>query len=166
MVPAVPLSPGSTRPALGPELPAELGPVLRHLEATYPEEGCGVLLRRGAAWRVRPLENAYARHHAVDPARFPRSARTAFLFEPREWLGVCLEAEASGEDVACVFHSHPDGAAHLSAEDRAWAAPEGEPLLPGTSYLVVSVLGGRARAAKLFWWEAGAWAERGVRVGP
>jgi proteasome lid subunit RPN8/RPN11 len=152
-------------PGPAPALPEDLGPLLRHLEACYPEEGCGVLLRRGTHWRTRPLRNAYDAHRARAPDRYPRSARTAFLFEPREWLAVCLEADAAGEVVAAVFHSHPDGPPGLSGEDRAWAAPDGLPLLPGVAYLVVAVEAGRARAATVSWWEGGGFLTAGVGLG-
>jgi proteasome lid subunit RPN8/RPN11 len=105
------------------------------------------------AYRVRPLRNAYAAHHARDPARFPHTPRTAFAFDPREWLGVILEAETRGEQLAWVYHSHVDTGAHFSAEDREWAAPDGEPLLPGVGYLVVSVVRGRATQARGFAWK-------------
>ena len=105
------------------------------------------------AWRVRPITNAYDRYHALDPVRFPRTSRTAYYFEPREWLLVSQEADARGERVACVFHSHANGIADFSAEDRAQAAPAGLPVLPGVSYLVVAVEGGRATRARLFWWQ-------------
>nr|WP_232293491.1 M67 family metallopeptidase [Stigmatella aurantiaca] len=146
------------------ELPEDLSEVLRHLEACYPLEGCGVLLRAGpgGAWRVRCLLNAYDRYHTREPGRFPRSARTAFLFDPREWLALNLEADARNEQIACVFHSHTDGVALLSAEDRQAAAPDGIPLLPETSYLVVNVARGRAEAARLYWWRGGEFQDRGV----
>jgi proteasome lid subunit RPN8/RPN11 len=102
---------------------------------------------------VHPLRNAYDAHHARDPARFPHTARTAFAFDPREWLALILEAETRGERVVCVYHSHVDTGAHFSAEDREWAAPDGEPLLPGVSYLVVSVEGGHATRARGFTWK-------------
>jgi proteasome lid subunit RPN8/RPN11 len=135
-------------------LPEDLSEVVRHLEAAYPQEGCGVILREGedGPWRVRPLLNAYDRYHAIDPVGFPRTSRTAYLFEPREWLSVNQEAEARGERVVCVFHSHVNGIADFSAEDRAWAVPAGQPVLPGVYYLVVAVKGGHATEARLFWW--------------
>jgi [CysO sulfur-carrier protein]-S-L-cysteine hydrolase len=150
---------------VSPALPPDLTPVLRHLEATWPEEGCGVILRRGEAWRVRPIANAYARPGAPGSGPAPRSARTAYRFEPTEWLRACLEADAAGETVACIFHSHVDAGAHFSAVDRAHAAPGGRPLLPGVSYLVVGVYARRATAAKLYWWNGGGFAERPVPLG-
>lgn len=136
-------------------LPEDLSEVIRHLEACYPQEGCGVLLRAGEAgpWRVRPVRNAYDEHHVREPVVFPRTSRTAYLFEPREWLGVLREAEARGEQVAWVFHSHVDTAATFSDEDRHQAAPDGEPLLPGVGYLVLAVHSGCVKDMKIFWWE-------------
>ena len=104
-----------------------------------------MLLRMGPSgpWRCRPLRNALDAH----------TARTAYAFEAHEWLGVLKEADTRGEHVACVFHSHVVGGADFSAEDRRQAAPEGQPLLPGVSYLVMEVPAGRVRAARLFQWE-------------
>lgn len=135
-------------------LPPDLSEVVRHLEAVYPQEGCGVLLwhEDERSWRVCLITNAYDRYHALDPVRFPRTSRTAYYLEPREWLLLNQEADARGEQVACVFHSHVNGIADFSAEDRAQAAPAGLPVLPGVSYLVVAVEGGRATQARLFWW--------------
>ena len=159
------MSPPTLSPDLAP-LPADLSDVVRHLEAVWPEEGVGVLLRRGEAWRVRPLENAYARAQAREPGRYPLSPSTAFFVEPKEWLSVCREADGAGEEVACLFHSHVESGAWLSPEDRAWAAPAGEPLLPGVSYLVVALRGGRAQEARVFWWQSGGFTWRLVTLSP
>jgi len=138
-------------------LPENLQDVIQHLESCYPQEGCGLILRADGvpAWRIRPMGNAYDRYHAQDPARFPRTSKTAYLFDPKEWLVVLEEADQRREQVVCVYHSHVDAGAYFSAEDRVMAAPDGEPLLPGVSYLVVAVNGGQASDAKLFWWDHG-----------
>ena len=138
-----------------PALPEDLTEVIRHLESCYPQEGCGVLLRGGGEgpWRVRPLRNVQDALHASDPVRHPRTSRTAYAFDPREWLAVLTEADARGEHVACVFHSHVDTEACFSDEDRRHSAPEGHPLLPGVCHLVMAVHYGYARDVKIFWWE-------------
>lgn len=143
-------------------LPEDLSEVLQHLESTWPREGCGVLLRAGpsGAWRCRPLRNVQDTLHAEDPVRFPRTSRTAYAFEPHEWLGVLLEAEARGEHLQCVFHSHVEGPADFSAEDRRQAAPGGQPLLPGVSYLVLALERGRVVEGALFGWDAGTFRAR------
>ncbi len=142
-----------------PELPHDLSPVVRHLEAAYPSEGCGLILRGPEGWRIRPMENAWDRYHAQDPAQYPGSSRTAYLLDPKGFLRELTELAARGEELACIFHSHPDTGAYFSALDRAQAAPFGQPLFPETSWLVVSVAGGRACAARLFWWKDGDFAE-------
>ncbi len=154
-------------PLQEPGFLAEMSVIVRHLESTYPQEGCGVVLGTGplGPWRVRPLHNAYDRYHAADPLRFPRTSRTAWLFEPTEWLAVLQQADASGEHLVCVFHSHVNGSADFSAEDRAQAAPMGVPLLPGVSYLVVALPDGRAADARMFWWEEGDFRGRPVPLG-
>ncbi len=145
-------------------LPRLLSEVIAHAEADYPREACGLLLLREGHWRVRPMANAYDRYHGKDPVRFPRTSQTAYLFDPKEWLQISTEADANGEQIACVYHSHVDAGAYFSAEDRAMAAPDGEPILPGTAYLVVAVDAGKATAAKLFWWERGDFQQSEVRL--
>jgi len=142
------------------ELPLEvLRAAVRHLEACSPEEGCGVVLQGGAGARFVPLANAYPRWAATDPAGFPRDARSAYLFEPAEWLGVLRAAEARGEELLCIVHSHPEGPAAFSAEDRALAAPDGIPLFPGVAHLVVGLHGGRASSAAWVIWDGSAFRE-------
>ena len=147
-----------------PELPSDLREVARHLESCYPNEGCGLLLRGPDGWSVRPMANVYDRYHARDPERFPRTSRTAYLFDPKEQLQVYEQADRLGQQVVCVFHSHADVGAYFSQEDREMAAPDGEPVLPGVSYLVVAVDAGVATGAKLFWWTAGNFQETQVPV--
>jgi len=145
-----------------PELPSDLREVARHLESCYPNEGCGVLLHGPGGRTVRPLDNVYDRYHLRDPERFPRTSRTAYLFDPREWLKVSEQADDAGQQVRCVFHSHADVGAYFSKEDRDMAAPDGELVLPGVSYLVVAVDAGVATGARLFWWESGNFQETPV----
>lgn len=147
-----------------PILPSSLSEIIAHAEADYPREACGVALWRDGNWRIRPMVNAYDRYHAQDPIRFPRTSKTAYLFDPKEWLQVSKEAETQGEEIACVYHSHVDAGAYFSAEDRAMAAPDGEPVLPSTAYLVLAVDRGKATAAKAFWWEQGDFRESTVAL--
>jgi len=137
---------------------------VRHLEACFPEEGCGVVLEGRAGARWVPLSNAYTAWAAKDPAAFPRTARTGFLFEPKAWLAVLQEADARKERVAYVVHSHPDGQAHFSAEDVAQAAPGGLPLLPDVAYLVVAVQAARATGACCARWQGGGFHEMPFRM--
>ncbi|NVI97816.1 M67 family metallopeptidase [Myxococcus sp. AM009] len=125
----------------------ELG---RHLEAAYPLEGCGVILRAEGtgALRIRPLRNA-----AGNP-------RMAYAFAPEEWLAVCIEADARSERVVCVFHSHVDAPATFSQEDLLRAAPDGCPLLPDVSYLIGSIHRGCVHYVSEYEWRAGNFVSR------
>ena len=68
-------------------------------------------------------------------------------------------ADARKARLSCIFHSHCDVGAYFSSEDRAMAAPEGRPLLPDVSYLVVAVDRGRATHTVLFKWSDGDFVE-------
>ncbi len=134
-------------------LPDDLAGVLRHCEREFPREACGALLRhRDGRWEHRPLANAYDAHHAKDPSAWPASSRTAFLVAPAEWIRLEDDASTAGARIACLYHSHCDAEATLSDDDVAFAAPLGEPLLPGLTLLVVSVRARRAAATRLFTW--------------
>lgn len=132
----------------------ELGELRRHLESAYPNEGCGLIFEGPApgVFRPRPMRNVYDRYHEKDPERFPRTSRTAYLFDPKEWMEVSEQAEAAGERVRCIVHSHGDVGAYFSEEDQTMAAPDGEPLFPEVDYLVVAVDSGKVTHAKLFRW--------------
>ncbi|RYZ44024.1 MAG: M67 family peptidase [Myxococcaceae bacterium] len=131
----------------GPAFPPEvLARMIHHLESAWPFEGCGVILKgegEDGPWRVVPLPNASA------------TPRVAYAFAPEAWLQVCLEAEARRETLVSVFHSHIDTAATFSAEDRRQAAPGGVLLLPGVSYEVISIHGGRATSGSSSQWMKG-----------
>jgi proteasome lid subunit RPN8/RPN11 len=137
---------------------------VRHLEACYPEEGCGVMLAGPGGARFVPLANAYEEWALRDRAAFPRDARTAYLFDPNAWLGLLRTSEAAGERVAYILHSHPDGQAAFSAEDVAQAAPAGLPLLPAVAYLVVAIQAGRATEASCARWTRGGFREVGLSI--
>ncbi|MGA9521585.1 MAG: M67 family metallopeptidase [Myxococcaceae bacterium] len=148
-----------------PELPDDLSDVVRHLEAAYPDEGCGMIVCGPGGWRVRPMENAWDRYHRMAPSQYPGSARTAYLFDPKEQLQALAELDARSEELTCIFHSHVDTGAYFSPLDRAQAAPFGEPFFPKASWLVVAVEGGGATSARVFWWKDGDFAEAPVDLG-
>ncbi len=132
---------------------------------SYPNEACGLVFEGPAGVRVEPIENVVDRYHAKDPERFPRTARTAYLMDPRQQLAALERAEAAGERLAVVYHSHADVGAYFSEEDRAQAlSAGGEPLLPGVEYLVLSIRVAGCDAIKCFRFEAGRWQETIVEV--
>lgn len=141
-----------------PPPPGVLSAVCAHLEAGFPEEACGVLLALpDGTWEAVPVPNALA----GTPA-----ARVRFAFAPRAWLAVLRDADARGARVGHVFHSHCGFPPRLSAEDRAWAAPDGVPLLPGVGQLVVAVDQARCWAAQLHWWTPDGWHSTDVALPP
>jgi proteasome lid subunit RPN8/RPN11 len=146
-------------PACSHRPPAVPGTVLaelvRHLSAALPDEGCAVLLAVEDRVRLVPMRNAQAAHHARDPQAFPRTAHTAFSFDPRAWLDLLREADRTGERVVAIAHSHPEGGAGFSAEDRRWAAPDGQPLLPGVAHLVIAFQAGHPSDARWAVWADG-----------
>ncbi len=141
------------RPPLVPE--PVLAELVAHLTAALPDEGCAVLLGREEAVRLVPMQNAQAAHHARDPETFPRSARHAFSLDPRAWLALLRKVDRTGERVLAIAHSHPDGSRRFSAEDRRWAAPGGQPLLPGVAHLVVAFENGQPRGGCWAVWADG-----------
>lgn len=141
------------------DLPADaLRAAIAHCEAAYPNEGCGVFVE-GPDGRLiaRPMANVIDKYHAKDPKRFPRTARTAYLFDPREQM----EVFDGKSKVVCVFHSHADVGAYFSEEDRRMAVMDGQPVLPGVAYLVISVRK-TADDLKLFTWNGAEFLEESV----
>ncbi|MBS1152262.1 MAG: hypothetical protein H6Q89_3960 [Myxococcaceae bacterium] len=132
---------------------ADLTEITRHLESCYPEEGCGLVFEEpDGTYRVHPMANVYDKYHSRDPATYPRTNRTAYLFSPMEFHRLSQAADARQARLSCIFHSHCDVGAYFSAEDQAMAAPDGQPLLPDTAYLVVAIDQGRTARSALFRW--------------
>jgi [CysO sulfur-carrier protein]-S-L-cysteine hydrolase len=113
-------------------------------ERCYPKEACGLIFEGPKGARVVPMENVIDRYHERDPQRFPRTGATGYLIDPLRQLAALEAAERDGERLISVFHSHVEVGAYFSEEDRAMALTDGgAPLLPGVSYLVLSVRRGR-----------------------
>jgi proteasome lid subunit RPN8/RPN11 len=101
----------------------------QHALETRPEECCGLILG-GAAARFSRLvrcRNEMTRRHAESPREFPQDARQAFWMNETDVLEAQKLAEASGEDVTAVYHSHVGAGVYLSALDLGYAE---HPLFP------------------------------------
>lgn len=103
-----------------------------HAAASYPHEGCGLLLGSvvdgaNVVTAVRPMRNVW-------PVEAEKTIR--FRIDPDEWRDAELDAAMEGLDVIGVFHSHPDNPPIASPRDLAWAS------WPGYSYLITEVVGG------------------------
>lgn len=109
-----------------------------HGEATYPYEGCGLLLGQVVA------DNNVVEAIKIMPNVWPDEAekRVRFQIAEQDWLQAELEAMMSGRDIIGVFHSHPDHPPIASPRDLAWAA------FSGYSYLITAVQNGTAAASR------------------
>ena len=118
----------------------------------YPEEACGLVVETAGVLSAMCLENLQNKLHKLDPERYPRTAATAYNMDPRAFMKV----DDAGGIVRAIFHSHPDRGAYFSDEDVLSALggdPDGEPILPGVDYLVISARESGCDDAKLFSWD-------------
>lgn len=131
--------------------------ITAHAVKHYPDESCGFLIGEKGQESVReflPVENVYNRMHARYPETYPRTAKTAYLIDPGEQQRIFDKTAADGRAVRAIVHSHIDHDAYFSEEDRLVAAPWGEPMFPGVSYVVVSIYEGRLREINEFYWSS------------
>jgi proteasome lid subunit RPN8/RPN11 len=148
----------------------ELQQICAQAEAEYPNECCGVIMTRGEERRVVRFRNVQDEMHRIDPERFPRTARKAYYvgLDDHKRMDALV---AVGFATSIIYHSHPDAGAYFSVTDREQAAPtpkgvgtarapgtgpKREPVWPGVSYLVVSVLNGQAKEFAVFRWDPAA----------
>ncbi len=132
----------------------ELRAIRIQAEREYPSESCGVILRRGTERRLFPCRNVQDEKHREDPERFPRDSRTAYYIDPNDLLRV-NHLDQEGFSVDVIYHSHVDAGAYFSETDRQQALFAGEPTYPNATYVVTSVVDGRADAVAAFRWEPG-----------
>ena len=138
--------------------PADWKRIHEQAEAEYPAECCGVLLLRGEDGAERlllPCRNVQDDLHAKDPARHPRTSRTAYFIDPKDLLTIGRR-EAEGYRVAVIYHSHVEAGAYFSPTDKQNALINGDPAYPGATYVVVSVVGGKVVDSRAFAWQAAA----------
>ncbi|MBM3224330.1 MAG: hypothetical protein FJZ47_11060, partial [Candidatus Tectomicrobia bacterium] len=143
-------------PHLAPEVLRE---IYAHAQATYPEECCGFLLGPAAQAmvdEVRVCVNEQNRYHALDPERFPRTARTAYYLGGKD-LRFLSQTTGTARPVKIIYHSHIDVGSYFSAEDiRAALGREpdetAEPLY-AVDYIVIDAQADHIAGAKLFRWD-------------
>lgn len=115
-----------------------LDQVEAHGVASYPYEGCGLLLGYvengdNVVTAVRPLPNVWP---------IEEEKPTRFRIAPDDWRDVEMEAVIEDLDVLGVFHSHPDNAPVASPRDLRWAA------WAGYSYLITEIRAGGPAASR------------------
>jgi proteasome lid subunit RPN8/RPN11 len=129
--------------------------ICSHALEAVPEECCGLVLGKPSDAphdrfrRVYRCRNVMDRMHQEDPTGFPRTNRDAFYIDPSELLRAAAEAEAAGEEVTAVYHSHVGARAYFSELDQAYASMPGFPF-PAADHVVVSVLGRRIQGVGVF----------------
>ena len=100
-----------------------------HGLASYPYEGCGLLLGRAETdlnivEAIFPVPNRW---------EVEEEKRVRFLISDGDMLQAELAAADRDLDIVGVFHSHPDSPPVASPRDLAWAA------WPGHSYLITEI---------------------------
>ena len=128
-----------------------LNALCEHARETHPEECCGLLVggAPGAfAWAER-CRNEMTRLHRRDPAAYPRDGRQAFHMNEADTLRVIEEAEAKGQIVTGVYHSHADAGPYFSELDQEFARRPGFPF-PDAQHIVISVFEGLVGEAAVF----------------
>ncbi len=103
--------------------PLHLSQIHCHLQATYPQEGCGILLGRAersntTVHQVITTVNVWHSTTETD-----RSLRDRYEIDPTAMLAAMKSARDAHLEIVGIYHSHPDHPAIPSECDRslAWA---------------------------------------------
>jgi proteasome lid subunit RPN8/RPN11 len=139
--------------------------VYAHARECYPEECCGILTGPPGGRPARVVRCTNVQDQRLARRESELDAGRAFWIDPGELLGVVRAAEARGEEVRAIYHSHVDAAPYLSETDQKSALlADGEPAWPGAAWLVVAVHDGVVRDAALYEWQPAAGGFEGRRV--
>jgi proteasome lid subunit RPN8/RPN11 len=119
--------------------PHQLAAIVRHAEAAYPDEACGLIVGRRRRGGVLVTERI------VESANLATGdSRRRFEVDPALRLTLERKLRGTGEAVIGHYHSHPDHPARPSGHDLASAYE------PELAWLIVAVEDGRARACGAF----------------
>jgi proteasome lid subunit RPN8/RPN11 len=123
-----------------------------HALGAAPEECCGLVTgtKEDCFRSVYRITNVMTKKHLADPAAFPRDAHEAYYMSEVEYLRAQQDAEARGETVTAVYHSHVGTGIYLSDEDRAFAE---HPLFPfpSAAQIVLSLVTERIVEGGIFY---------------
>jgi proteasome lid subunit RPN8/RPN11 len=113
---------------------------------TYPEECCGLLSgdERVRFRRLHKCQNEMTALHRAAPASYACDGRAAFHINPLEYARIEEEANAQGERITAVYHSHVGARAYFSAMDLEFASQPDFPF-PDADHIVVAVVDGAVR---------------------
>ena len=142
-----------------------LAEVFEHARECYPEECCGLLTgpAGGAPCQVARCTNMQSLRYAKGESGL--DAAHGFWIDPVEIQRALEHAEARGEVLRTIYHSHIDTEAYLSQTDvEAALGPDGCPVWAGVDQLVVAVKDGSVQGGALFRWDSDAAAFVGRRL--
>ena len=132
--------PARHRPAQALVLtPHQLAAIVRHAEAAYPNEACGLLVGRRRARGVLRVGRVAESENVAKGRR-----RDSFEIDPALRFEVERELRETGGEIVGHYHSHPDHPARPSARDLAQAYE------PEFAWLIVGVAAGEASACGAF----------------
>jgi proteasome lid subunit RPN8/RPN11 len=127
--------------------------VFAHARECYPEECCGLLIGRPDGEPVRVVRCTNVQSLRRSSGESELDAAHGFWVHEGELLRALREAEAHGEEVLGIYHSHVDSGAYLSHADlRGALGSDGRPQWPRAAQLVVAVREGVVHEAALFEW--------------
>ena len=117
-----------------------LNELCQHAIETLPEECCGLILGRKEARYSKLIRcrNEMTRLHLTDPVAHPCSGHDAFWMNEADYLHAQTLADAAGEEVTAVYHSHVDVGAYLSELDLEYAEHALFPF-PSADQIVIAV---------------------------
>ncbi len=131
-----------------------LAEVFAHARECYPEECCGLMLGPPGAEPRQVVRCTNVQNVRLAKGESKLAASQGFWIDEQELERALRAAEARGEELRVVYHSHVDTGAYLSHTDlEAALGPEGTPLWSGVGQLVVSVAESGVREAALFEWD-------------
>jgi proteasome lid subunit RPN8/RPN11 len=122
-----------------------------HALETLPEECCGLIVGDECEpfRRLARCRNEMTPRHRSEPHLHPRDGREAFLMHVGDCGHVIEQAEAAGERVTAVYHSHVGTGAYLSEIDLEYADGELFPF-PQADQIVVAVFERRVTGVGIF----------------
>ena len=133
--------------------PAEFTAIRLHLEAAFPEEGCGVLLETEGRRVVRRCRSVQGALHAKDPERYP-PATHAYTVSPEDLAAIQWDLDRGGRLLA-IYHAHTHGiGAHLSPGDVQATLVDGTPQASDTVQIVAAVRAGRLEEVRAYRWDS------------
>ncbi len=153
--------------------------IFGHAWETRPEECCGLIVGGGGQpfRRLVRCRNEMTRRHQADPVAYPRDGQAAFWMSEVDYMHTRDEAEAAGERVTAVYHSHVKEPVYLSEMDLDYARhalfpfPDAAQIVvavpdPDASHLTMSLEDGCAQGIGIFAWDPAAEAFRGRQIRP